>query len=78
MSTAFVVDGAYFLRRLRWSFPAIDAKHPVAITDALWRLVLWHLEHRSDFVAEQSGRPDNPTRPKVPACIAYSSMTVRR
>ena len=44
MPTAFVIDGAYFLRRLRWSFPAIDHQDPVAIVDAMWRLVHWHLQ----------------------------------
>lgn len=54
MTTAFVIDGAYFLRRLRWCFPQTDLNDPRAISDSLWRMVLWHLHFLPGF-AEQAG-----------------------
>ena len=59
MATAFVIDGAYFLRRLRWTFPSIDQKNADEVVGALWRLVHWHLKHVPDF-AEHKGFDDVP------------------
>ncbi|MCP3734379.1 NYN domain-containing protein [Sphingomonas sp. RP10(2022)] len=49
MATAFVIDGAYFLRRLRWTFPHIDHKDPTKVVDSLWRLVRWHMQFNPAF-----------------------------
>lgn len=46
MAMALVIDGAYFLRRLRWSFPEVDATEPQAVADAVWDIARWHLSFR--------------------------------
>ena len=46
MPTALVIDGAYFLRRFRWSFPGLDATDPQAIAHAVRWMSFWHLHFR--------------------------------
>jgi uncharacterized LabA/DUF88 family protein len=46
MATALVIDGAYFLRRFRWSFPERDPADPVQVAAAVQWLGFWHLHHR--------------------------------
>lgn len=46
MPTALVIDGAYFLRRFRWSFPGLDSTDPAAIGHAVGWMAYWHLHHR--------------------------------
>lgn len=60
MPAAIVVDGAYFLRRLRWSFPKLDSADPAAVAQAVGWLGHWHVRHRmrpedagSDLVPEE-------------------------
>ena len=50
MSTAIVVDGAYFLRRFDFSFPHLDARDPTQVAWAVMYLAGWHLRirHRSE------------------------------
>lgn len=53
MSTAVVVDGAYFLRRFDFSFPHLDARDPAQVAWAVLYLAGWHLHirHRSEPLA---------------------------
>ncbi|WP_288456397.1 NYN domain-containing protein [uncultured Sphingomonas sp.] len=53
MSTAVVVDGAYFLRRIRYSFPHLDAADPRQVAWAVMYMAGWHLRirHRSEPLA---------------------------
>lgn len=46
MPTALVIDGAYFLRRFRWSFPHSDANDARAVAVAVRWMAFWHLHHR--------------------------------
>jgi uncharacterized LabA/DUF88 family protein len=46
MATAILVDGAFFLRRLRYSFPTVDRSDPSAVAAALRWQVFWHLALR--------------------------------
>lgn len=46
MPTALVIDGAYFLRRFRWSFPSLDAANPERVAHAVGWMAFWHLHHR--------------------------------
>jgi len=53
MSTAVVIDGAYFLRRFGYSFPHLDSSEPVQVAWAVLYLAGWHLgiRHRSEPLA---------------------------
>lgn len=53
MSTAVVIDGAYFLRRLYHSFPHIDADDARQVAWAVLYLAGWHLSvrHKSEPLA---------------------------
>ncbi|MDF0487069.1 NYN domain-containing protein [Sphingomonas sp. H39-1-10] len=46
MPTAIVIDGAYFLRRFKWSFPELDPSDPAKIAFAVGWMAFWHLHHR--------------------------------
>ncbi len=46
MPTALVIDGAYFLRRFKWSFPALDAADPTKVAFAVGWMAYWHLHLR--------------------------------
>ncbi len=46
MATAILVDGAFFLRRLRYSFPNVDRSDPIAVAGALRWQVFWNLSLR--------------------------------
>lgn len=46
MPTALVIDGAYFLRRFRWSFPGLDAANPRDVAGAVRWMSFWHLHIR--------------------------------
>jgi uncharacterized LabA/DUF88 family protein len=47
VATAFVVDGAYFLRRFSRTFPNFPANDPKAISFGLQWLTFWHLSQRN-------------------------------
>lgn len=53
MSTAVVIDGAYFLRRFDHSFPHLDASKPEQVAWAVLYIAGWHLSirHRSEPAA---------------------------
>jgi len=53
MSTAIVIDGAYFLRRFTYSFPHLDQSDPKQVAWAVLYLAGWHLfvRHRSEPLA---------------------------
>lgn len=53
MSTAVVIDGAYFLRRFGYSFPHLDRNDPAQVAWAVLYLAGWHLaiRHRSEPLA---------------------------
>lgn len=46
MATALVIDGAFFLRRFKWSFPALDGSGPVKVAEAVRWMGFWHLALR--------------------------------
>lgn len=46
MPTALVIDGAYFPRRFRWSFPALDPTSPASVAHAVRWMGFWHLHFR--------------------------------
>ncbi len=46
MPTAIVVDGAFFLRRFKHSFPDHDNREPAAVAHGLQLLAYWHLAMR--------------------------------
>ena len=46
MALALVIDGAYFLRRFRWSFPGVDPAEPDNVFEGVWWLAVWHLRRR--------------------------------
>lgn len=46
MSTAIVVDGAYFLHRFRHTFPNLDANNPKAVAYGIIYLSAWHIAIR--------------------------------
>jgi uncharacterized LabA/DUF88 family protein len=46
MPTAILIDGAYFLRRFKWSFPALDSSNPVEVAGAVGWMGFWHLHFR--------------------------------
>lgn len=46
MPTAVVIDGAYFLRRFKHSFPDLDHSNPKQIAQGVRLLGFWHLAHR--------------------------------
>ena len=46
MPTALVIDGAYFLRRFKWAFPALDHSDPTKVAYAVGWMAFWHLHHR--------------------------------
>ena len=46
MPTALVIDGAYFLRRFKWSFPTLDPSGPSDVAFAVRWLSFWHLHFR--------------------------------
>ncbi len=64
MPTAVVIDGAFFLRRLKYSFPNINARDPDDVALAVTSLTAWHLAFRLTLKAvlnaiERSGfRPE--------------------
>lgn len=53
MSTAVVIDGAYFLRRFGFAFPHLDGSNPRQVAWAVLYLAGWHLaiRHRSEPLA---------------------------
>lgn len=53
MSTAVVIDGAYFLRRFGYNFPHLDRSDPAQVAWAVLYLAGWHLaiRHRSEPMA---------------------------
>lgn len=53
MSTAVVIDGAYFLRRFRHSFPHLDAQDPRQVAWGVLYIAGWHLaiRHKSEPAA---------------------------
>lgn len=53
MSTAVVIDGAYFLRRFGYAFPHLDSTDPAQVAWAVLYLAGWHLavRHRSEPIA---------------------------
>lgn len=46
MPTALVIDGAYFLRRFKWSFPNLDSTGPAQVAFAVGWMAYWHLHLR--------------------------------
>jgi len=46
MATAIVVDGAFFLRRFKHSFPDHDRNDPQSVAHGLGLLAYWHLTQR--------------------------------
>jgi uncharacterized LabA/DUF88 family protein len=46
MSTAILVDGAFFLRRFKHSFPDLDRENPSSVAFGLGLLSYWHLVQR--------------------------------
>jgi uncharacterized LabA/DUF88 family protein len=46
MPTAFVIDGAYFLRRFKNCFPNLDATEPEQIVTGLGWMVAMHMRYR--------------------------------
>jgi uncharacterized LabA/DUF88 family protein len=46
MSTAVVIDGAFFLRRFRHSFPHLDPRDPCQVAWAVLYIAGWHLRIR--------------------------------
>lgn len=46
MSTAVVIDGAFFLRRFGYSFPHLDGSDPAQIAWAVLYMAGWHLKIR--------------------------------
>lgn len=46
MATAILVDGAFFLRRFKHSFPDHNRADPISVAHALGLLAYWHLSHR--------------------------------
>jgi uncharacterized LabA/DUF88 family protein len=46
MATALVIDGAFFLRRFKWSFPFVDGSDPVEAAKAVRWMGFWHLALR--------------------------------
>ena len=46
MSTAVVIDGAFFLRRFGYSFPHLDASDPDQVAWAVLYMAGWHLKIR--------------------------------
>lgn len=53
MSTAVVIDGAYFLRRFGHSFPHLNAAEPAQVAWAVMYMAGWHLaiRHKSEPIA---------------------------
>lgn len=47
MATAVLIDGAYFLRQFRQSFPYLEAHNPEWVAFGLRWLTVWHLAYRS-------------------------------
>jgi uncharacterized LabA/DUF88 family protein len=58
MATAILVDGAFFLRRLKHCFPDHDRDSPVSVAQGLGMLAFWHLVQRIEpsEVMEQVSR----------------------
>lgn len=46
MATAILVDGAFFLRRFKHSFPDHDRNDPTSVAHGLGMLAYWHLAQR--------------------------------
>lgn len=46
MATALLIDGAYFLRRFRWSFPPFNPSDPKDVARAVGWMGFWHLHFR--------------------------------
>lgn len=46
MATAILIDGAFFLRRFKHSFPDHDRKDPNSVAHGLGMLAYWHLVQR--------------------------------
>jgi uncharacterized LabA/DUF88 family protein len=46
MATAILVDGAFFLRRFKHSFPNLDRDNPKSVVDGLRWLTNWHMVQR--------------------------------
>ena len=42
MSTAILVDAAFFLKRFRHVYPGLDAKSPEVVADTLYRMAMYH------------------------------------
>lgn len=58
MATAILVDGAFFLRRFKHSFPDHDRNDPASVAHGLGMLAYWHLVQRlgASQVMEQVSR----------------------
>ncbi|HET9510897.1 MAG TPA: hypothetical protein VFO80_07055, partial [Sphingomonas sp.] len=63
MSTAVVIDGAYFLRRFDYSFPHLDSQDPRQVAWAVLYLAGWHLRVRLDSEPSARGELDRGFRP---------------
>jgi uncharacterized LabA/DUF88 family protein len=46
MATALVIDGAFFLRRFKWSFPNLACDNPADVAHAVRWMGYWHLHFR--------------------------------
>ena len=46
MATAILIDGAFFLRRFKHSFPELDRNDPKSVAHGLKLLANWHLVQR--------------------------------
>lgn len=47
MAMALVVDGAYFLRRFRWSFPDLDPNVADNVSEAIWWMAYHYFQRRA-------------------------------
>lgn len=65
MATAILVDGAFFLRRFKHSFPDHDPSNPASVAHGLKLLAHWHLVLRigpqnvNDLIARQQLLPES-------------------
>lgn len=71
MATAFVVDGAYFLRRLRWAFPHIDHEDPEQVVEALWQMVRWHMHEVPAFLRDKAAGLHSAESPELYRIFFY-------
>lgn len=63
MPTAVVIDGAYFLRRFRHSFPHLDASDPRQVAWAVVYMAGWHLAVRNKSEPVAAGDLEKGFRP---------------